>query len=139
MSQYIKASFLYRSKLLPSFFFDAILYPLQQKLLAFGLLNVFWVSAKRSKSRQNLLRGISQSFSTIYCRSLEFARDLNIFKEDQLILDIPTLKNTRKMGKEELYNLMWSLVFCKFVTKRTKRLLKSYLPDNYPVIKEQLD
>jgi hypothetical protein len=139
MNQYFKTSCLYQSKLLPFFLLDSIFYPLQLKLLDLGLISVFWASAQKSKSRESLFGSISQNFDAVYCRSLEFGGGLKIFKEGQLVLDISTLKNTRKMGKEELYNLMWSLVFCKFVTKRTKRLLKGFLPDNYPVVGEGPD
>lgn len=75
---------------------------------------------------------MSQQFVIIYCQSYKFARGLYVFHKKELILDTPQVSKVENMQKEELYDLMWSLVFTKFVTEKTKLSLKNFLPSDYP-------
>ena len=126
---------LYCSKLLSFNKIEVFFYRIQITLLNFNLIKIFFASNKDSKSRRILFRKMSQKFNKIYCKSFKFARDLHFFKNKELILDL-YVEKLRKMDKEELYNLMWSLVFCKFVTQKTKSSLRNFLPKNYQVTED---
>ena len=133
MSQYSNICILYYSRFLSSSFVGNLVYPIQIVLFDFGLLNSFFASSKKSVYRRILFRKISQKFTKIYCRSYRFSRELKFLSNQNLILDISPDKRLGDMGKEDLYQLMWSLVFCKSVSLRTKKLLTNFLPTNYPV------
>jgi len=133
MENYSKNCFLFYSRLLSPNSIGNIAYSLQIKLIDFGLLNVFLASPKKSFQREFLFKKISQKFEFIHCRSYKFGRELKNLSGSNLILDIPSVKEPQEMNKEELYLLMWSLVFCKFVERKTKETLKSFLPYGFPV------
>ena len=101
-------------------------------MLNLGILKVFLASGKQNNYRKILFKIMSQKFIKIYCRSFKFERDLQNFRNKELILDTRVLKLSN-LGEAELYNLMWSLVFCNSVTRQTKDYLKTFLPINYPV------
>lgn len=125
---------LYYSETLSLPIIGKLTYLIQIRLLDLGILKVFLASNKNSKPREILFKSISNKFGIIYCRSFKFGRNLKFFKNIKLILDMPYVKAVSKMERLELYDLMWSLVFCEWVTKRTKRVLKGVLPLNYPVV-----
>src|SRR3972149_1608773 len=138
MSQYPNICILYYSELLSLPGVGNVVYVVQSLLLNCGILKIFLASGKNSKERKVLFKQISQKFNWVDCRSHLFARELQFLEKSKPILNTPYIKRPNKLSKEELYNLMWALVFCKFVTKETKDSLVSFLPTNYPVFEKLL-
>jgi len=136
MNPYNSFSILYYSKALSIPFLGSFLYLLQIQLLNLGLLRIFFASNKKNKIRKTLFKALSRKFQITYCRSTKFSRNLDIFEKGKLALDTPDIQRPKKMNKLKLYDLMWSLIFCDFVTEKTKRSIKEFLPDNYPTVRD---
>lgn len=134
MNQSCNFCILYHSRLLSLPILGDFFYLIQIQFLNVGILTIFTASDKKSKNRNILFKKISKKFNKIYCRSTKFARNLQSFKDKELVLDKPNLKKIGAMDRKELYDLMWSLVFCKSVTQKTKGALRNFLPINYPVV-----
>ena len=133
MSQYSNICILYYSGLMSLPIIGNFAYFIQSLLLNRGILKIFLASNKNSKGRKILFKDISQKFNFIYCRSYLLTRELRFLKQEKLILDTPNIKSPNRMAKEELYNLMWTMVFCRFVERKTKKNLKHFLPQDFPV------
>ncbi len=109
-------------------------YLIEIGLLCLGISRSFIASDRTTRLRSMFFQAVAKKYHRVYCTSARFARGLEVFKNNYLILDIPEVEKVSSMRATELYKLMWSLVFSKSVTKRTKAALRGFLPDNYPVI-----
>ncbi len=89
-----------------------------------------WASNFNHPSRQKLFEAINQKYSRVFIRSTKFGNTLNIIKKDK-IADF--VVSTPDLPKNELFNLMWSLVSCDSVTIRTRQSLGDFLPPHYPI------
>lgn len=108
-----------------------LLYILQIKLLENDLSNTIVISLKNSILRNKLLNLLKNS-TIIVVKTPKLYNLLKNFHSYK-IFDCPPLKLSDKTI-DYLYQVMWTLVYCDAVTKNTKRLLNSLIPNNYPTI-----
>lgn len=108
-------------------------YLFQIVMLMKNLSNVYFASNRQCMYRDILFSHISRKYSRIFCRSLKFGRTLRIFSETTVIINIHRV-NLKQLNKHELYTAMWSLVFSKYVTHRSKSALNEILPPDFPTI-----
>lgn len=107
------------------------LYILELFLLQRNLINIVYASKRNNRFRRMLFGFINQKGNPCVCTSYLFGRELNNLKVP-IILDIDKFSIERNDVKE-LYLLMWSLVLANFVTEKTYRFLRDFIPQNYPI------
>jgi len=134
MNRYFNYCNLYYSPIMSLPIVGNSLYFFQIQLLRFGIFNFYIASNKKAKERILLFKEISKKYKLIFCKSTHFARNLQIFRTNDLILDTPKIENVSKMTTGKLYDLMWSLVFCNYVTAGTKKVLSNFLPPGFVVV-----
>ena len=137
MKQYADYCILNYSSFLSRPIIGDFIYNIQILLIRFKWYKIFFASCKKSSSRNYLFKLISQKYKLIYCSSFYLERSLRYFSGSDLILDLPFSKKINFNYKQELYNLMWSLVYCAYVTERTKSIIELILPSNFPVINDR--
>lgn len=127
-----KYIYLYHCPLLFIPILGEILYSLQFYLLERGLLRTIYISNKKQKLRDKIIKKFDKDIIVV-CRSHRFGRllkDLSAY----LVFDETGVK-TKSMKKSELYDLMWTLVFCEQITPRAKKSLNTFCPSDYPEFK----
>lgn len=129
-----KKYYLYHCRFLSVPIVGVVIYKLQYYLFSHGFINIIYLSGKESFSRDKLVGLINIKLERIFCCSIELE---NVLKKinSEIILDI-TLNNLTVLKTAKLYDLMWTLVFCRKVTRRTQISLKKILPEDYPIYKE---
>jgi len=125
--------YLYQNEVCFSLFLADLLYKLQYFLIKKGLTNFVFLSSKENKNRKELINLISEKADYLICRSARLGLTLRKFK-CEIILDCEVAK-LPKLRQGEMYALMWTLVFCSYVTEKTKYSSKGFIPENFPVKK----
>lgn len=112
----------------------SLLYYMQFLMIKKRILRNMFISAKDSKQMRRLLKAIPKE-SRLYCKTYKIGRLLNLvaapatFDQAGLVLNGMTV--------DELYALMWTLLYCKNVSERASWGIKNMLPDNYQIISDQ--
>jgi hypothetical protein len=107
-------------------------YLLQISGLKMGLVRAVYVSRRKTNLRQQLLRRLSRE-KMVFCQTYKLGRALEVVTT-RLVFD-DTVLNLRNMNKNNLYELMWTLVFCNSVTPQSRKKLKGIVTDEYPTFK----
>ncbi len=131
MSRPHRKAYLNYSKSLSIPLFGPLFYALQNSLYKRGAINTVYASRKETKLQKALFMLISKNSSAIICKSFKFGRQLKILKS-KIVLDVAPY-DLKKLSSAELHNLMWSLTFAKRVTRQTKKALKNFIPEDFPV------
>lgn len=121
---------LYYSRLFSVPILEGVLYNLEIWLFSKGFSFPIVASARDSVSRDRLFRIVYQSQHRIVCKSMRFGRLLRSVSKT-VILDVTAHPST--LTTDQLYSLMWSLVFSTSVTRQTKASLGRFLPDDFPI------
>jgi glycosyltransferase involved in cell wall biosynthesis len=100
-----------------------------------GLLSTFYLSANNLENANALINSVNKKYDVLYIHNTIFGRGLKILENKKLVLDLLPGFDLNKLTKNELYDLMWTLVFCKYVTEPTKKKLKPIIPSNFPTIR----
>lgn len=79
-----------------------------------------------------LIKTLSQKQCPIILKTYNFGYMLRFFNST-LFLDLK-IRNYKKLSKEKLGLLMWTLVYVSAVTQKTKRSLKLFIPTDFPTI-----
>lgn len=105
------------------------LYKLQLVLIKHKLTNTIYLSGKNSKLRKSLIN--KTKIHTVVLNTFSLAnviRNITGYK----ILNKSDI-NLNSMKIDDLYSLMWNLVFCDAVTTKTRKAIAQILPTNYPI------
>lgn len=129
MKQSDRSFELYFSPLLVIPYFNALIYMFQISILKLFIRKKIYLCHGNNKWEHRLVSLIPAD-ATIYCKSADLGRTLAIVPHKK-IFDNPRI-DTKHLTVPSVYVFMWTLVFCQYVTKKTKRLLKGIIPDDYP-------
>jgi len=105
-------------------------YTLQSYLYQKGVINSIFISRKETDLQKRLLKKISKS-NRVIVKSAKFGRLLKSLSSG-ITLDI-SVKDLEKLSQKDLYDLMWSLVLSKYITRRTRQSLKDFVLVNFPI------
>lgn len=121
---------IYYSRILSIPMVGSLIYKLEEILYLKGLTDKLFLSNKSNPLRDLLFEQLNTQAKTFYCRSYRFGRFLSKIK-GEIILDINI--NPAKLSVPRLYDLMWTVVYCKTATRRTKISLKDFLPGDFAI------
>lgn len=113
--------------------FNAFIYIIETLLLRVGIISDVWISRAQNIFKDGLIKTINNKQKRIICKSYKLQSVLQEI-ESNIVLDLET-KSLKHLSREDLYQIMWSLVFAKAVTARTKMAVKELIPDDYKVLK----
>ena len=133
MNQSPRTTYIYHSSFLFIPLIGTLLYQIQIYLFDKGLLGFIYISRRKQKLQKKLIKNITSKSSEIIVKTYKFSRllrNINI----PITLDLE-LANYKNLKIDQLYALMWSLVYVSFVTHKTKISLGNFLPKNFPVKK----
>ena len=133
MNNSFRTTYFYNNKIMSIPLIGDLFYIIQHYLFETGLNNHIFLSRKKSRIRDKLIRHVSNESASIVCRSIELGKMLEEINTAK-IFDV-SVKNYGKFNTEQLYFLMWSLVFSDSVTEKTKKSLGNFIPANFPVKK----
>jgi len=133
MPQSTRITYLSYSKIPSIPILGPLFYILQSYLYEKRATNSIFISRRKTGLQKKLLAKISKSSSLTVCKSPKFGRQLETF-DSELVLDI-SIDRIGGLTQPELYDLMWSLVFAKSVTQKTKKTLDNFIPEDFPVSK----
>ncbi len=109
------------------------LYIVELFLFKRNLLLSIYLSRKENIYRNLLIKEANHQAIKIICTNYKLAFTLLNFKPP-IYLDVNKIK-INKLNQNDLYDLMWTLVFCKATTEKTHIYLKGFIPENYPTVK----
>jgi len=133
MPQSTRITYLSYSKIPSIPVLGSLFYALQSYLYEKGATNSIFISRRKTSLQKKLLAKISKSSSLTVCKSPKFGRQLETL-DSEIVLDI-SIDRIEDLIQSELYDLMWSLVFAKSVTQKTKKTLGNFIPKDFPVSK----
>lgn len=119
-------------KLLSIPYVGNVLYWLQIRAVKMLRFRHIFASNRNSIARDSLFRILPNMFHTIYCPTFKFGRTLHQFQKANIIFSGTSIR-VNTYTRQELHNLMWTLVYCRAVTLSAEYTLHDFLPDDYPV------
>lgn len=121
---------IYYNKILSIPLISSFAYLIQIILFKNNLTSNIFVSNKNNHLRNTLLNQLSNPL-TIMVKSSNMQNILKKINANK-VFDCPAIK-LDDQSINSLYQIMWTLIYCDSVTKKTKLLLNKLLPVNYPV------
>jgi len=109
-------------------FLGSVLYLLQMYLIKKDLITRIYMSRKKQKLQEKNIRMIKNS-KIVFVQSSKFGLMLKNFN-GHLVFDVPAI-DVQPLTKQELYDLMWTGVFCRTITKRSKIAFKTFVPADF--------
>jgi glycosyltransferase involved in cell wall biosynthesis len=109
------------------------LYKIQLSLLKNNLTNSLFVSTKKNKYKNPLIKYLPQD-NILIVETPRISNFLGNIKNPKIV-NLPNLE-LKNMSINALYDLVWTLVFSDAVTPETRRNIDKILPSNYPTLKD---
>ena len=109
-----------------------VIYLFQIYLLEHEMIKNIFVSLKPSKYQDELIKRMKNMDSLIVVTSIKLFSLIKIIPRQKLIFDTSTLELS-SLTTVELYDLMWTLLFCGSVSRFVKLKLQKIISKNYPV------
>ena len=132
MHKPLKTISIYYSRIISLPVLNYIIYRTEIWLVKRGLIRIVAVSLKTTPLFFKLVKTLSQKQFLIILKTYNFGYMLRHFNSN-LVLDLK-IRNYKKLSKEKLGLLMWTLVYVSAVTQRTKRSLKFIIPTDFPTV-----
>lgn len=124
---------IYYHKLFSLPFFGTVFYKLQNILIGLNIMKSLFISLKNEALAKNMLNKFEAKNLVFIIKSTKLhvlLKNIQNFK----ILDCPGI-NIKKMSNDNLYDLMWTLVFCDAITPKTRKVIVKILPADFPIIR----
>lgn len=109
------------------------LYGVQWVLLQSPYWHHLWVSRRKSIGKVAVTDFLKQHASCIMCTSVTLSETLKMLPGKEIVFAADIEEDPIAMSREQLQNLLWTLVYCTRITKAAKGNVSSFIPRSFPV------
>jgi hypothetical protein len=104
-------------------------YLVQRYVINHNLSKKIYIARGKSLVRSQIVMDLKKN-DVVFCQTYKLGSLLEGIKSD-IVFDIDDLY-LKKMSRSDLYDLMWTLVFCDSVTIACRKSLNNFLPLDFP-------
>lgn len=130
MNQSNNIIYLRHSSILALPIIGSLVYTMQLMMLKNALTKTIYISRRENSAKGQLMRMFSEK-KLVFCQTYKLGNLLEKIKSN-IVFDVDTL-DIESMSRPQLYELMWTLVFCQSVTIASRKSLNLILPLDFPV------